>query len=225
MVGKGYCCITGYIKQHNMKWFALVLIFFVSACKSKGRPCLIDATDILKGSSRKLITLKDTGSKITALYDEGWDSLKGGAYLFYSNELLKSYTFYQNKVAVYSETYDEHGYLISTKGSPMVDRIINELGDDSAYVQVYFFKPMKSYQKLNIKINNNALVNYVLGKDSMYSNMQSITFGINTSNLSQINMYSQIKYMDDCNHVEHVLSDSIFLIKDSRNGLSPASIK
>jgi hypothetical protein len=208
-----------------MKWIALVLILSVPACKSKSRPCLIDATDILKGSFRKLITLKDTSYKIKALYDDGWDSLKGGAYLFYPNELLKSYTFYQNKLAVYSETYDEHGYLINTKGSPMVDRIINELGDDSAYVQVYFFKPMKSYQKLNIKINNNAQVNYALGKDSVYSNMQSITFGINTSNLKRINMYSQIKYMDDCNQVEHVLSDSIFLIKDPHNGLSPASIK
>jgi hypothetical protein len=208
-----------------MKWFAFLLIISISACKSKGPACLIDATDILKGSSRKLITIKDSAFKITALYDEGWDSLKGGAYLFYPNEFLKSYTFYQNKVAVYSETYDMHGYLIQTQGSPMVNRVINELGQDSAYVQVYFFKPMKSYQQLNIKINNNAPVNYTLEKDSLFSNMQSITFGINTGDLNRINMYSQIKYTDDCTKVEHVLSDSIFLVKDSHNGLAPASIR
>lgn len=219
------CCIPGYIKQYYMKWLALLLIISLFACNSRSRPCLIDATDILKGASKKLIAVKDKGYKITALYDDGWDSLKGGAYLFYSNELLKSYTFYQNKIAVYSETYDENGYLTGTKGSPMVDRIINELGEDSAYVQVYFFKPMKTYQKLNIKINNNTAIDYPLAKDSVYSNMQSVTFGINTSNLNQVNMYSQIKYMDDCNKVEHVLSDSIFLIKDSRNGLAPASVK
>jgi hypothetical protein len=215
-----FCCI----KQPNMKWFALVLIFSIYACKSKGRPCLIDATDILKGSTVKSIIVKDTARKIRAVYDEDWDSLKGGAFLFYPNELLKSYTFYQNKVAVYVESYDENGYLINTQGSPMVDRIINELGDDSAYVQVYFFKPMKSYQSLNIKINNSTAVKYILGKDSIYSNMQSITFGINTTNLVKINMYSQIKYVDDCGHVEHVLSDSIFLIKDS-HGLAPATSK
>jgi hypothetical protein len=208
-----------------MKWFALLLIVAGYSCKSKGVPCLIDVSDIVKGSARKLITIKDSGYKITALYDEGWDSLKGGAYLFYPNEFLKSYTFYQNRVAVYSENYDEHGYLQSTKGSPMVDRVINELNEDSAYVQVYFFRPKKSYQQLNIKINNDASANYTLGKDSIYSNMQSVTFGVNTSNLNRINMYSRITYMDECTKVEHVLSDSLFLVKDSRNGLTPASIK
>lgn len=208
-----------------MKWFALLLIISLYACKSKGPACLIDATDILKGSSKKLITILDSAKRITALYDEGWDSLKGGAYLFYPNEFLKSYTFYQNKSAVYTENYDAMGYLVSTQGSPMVDRVINELGQDSAYVQVYFYKSMKSFQQLNIKINNNAAVNYTLGNDSTYSNTQSVTFGINTSDLNHINMYSQIKYMDDCTKIEHVLSDSIFLVKDSRNGLVPASVK
>jgi len=205
-----------------MKWFVLLLIVAVTACKSKGVPCFIDVSDIIKGSPRKLITIKDSSYKITALYDAGWDSLKGGAYLFYPNQLLKSYTFYQNRVPVYSENYDELGYLVKTQGSPMVDRVINELGEDSAYVEVYFFNPKKSYQQLNIKINNNAPANYSLGKDSSYSNMQSITFGFNTSNMSRINMYSQIKYTDDCNKVEHVLSDSIFLVKEPRSGLAPA---
>jgi hypothetical protein len=208
-----------------MKWYSLLLIFVIVACKSRSHICLIDVTDILKNGTGKLITLKDSGHKITALYDEGWDSLKGGAYLFYPNELLKSYTFYQNRVPVYMESYDEHGYLIGTKGSPMVDRVINDLGNDSAYVQVYFFSPMKIYQQLNIKINNNPAVNYTLQRDSIYSNMLSITFGINTDSMSQINMYSRIKYLDDCDKIEHILSDSIFLIKDPKNGLSPAQPK
>jgi hypothetical protein len=107
----------------------------------------------------------------------------------------------------------------------MVDRVINELGNDSAYVQVYFYSPLKSYQQLNIKINNNAAFNYTLQKDSIYSNMLSTTFGINTGNLRQINMYSRIQYVDQCDKAEHVLSDSIFLIKDSVKGLSPAPVK
>ena len=208
-----------------MKWFPLVFIYFIFACKSKGPVCLISTTDILKNATGKLITLKDSGRKITAVYDDGWDSLKGGAYLFYPNQLLKSYTFYQNRVPVYMETYDEYGYLIGTRGSPMVDRVINELGSDSAYVQVYFFSPMKSYQQLSIKINNNPAVNYTLQKDSIYSNILSISFGINTDSMNHINMYSRIKYLDNCDKVEHVLSDSIFLIKDSKNGLSPAPAK
>ncbi len=208
-----------------MKWAILLLVVSLIACKNRNPPCLIDATDLMKGTPGKLIVVKDSGYKITALYDEGWDSLKGGAYLFHPNEFLKSYTFYQNRVAVYSENYDEHGYLIRTTGSPMVNRIINELGEDSAYVEVYFYKPLKSYQQLNIKINNGPAVNYNLQTDTTYSNMQSVTFGINTSGMTKISMYSQIKYLDDCSKAEHILSDSLFLIKDPHNGLTPASAK
>jgi hypothetical protein len=208
-----------------MRWAVLLFIISLSACKNRNPPCLIDVSDILKGTSGKLITIKDSNNMIVAIYDAGWDSLKGGAYLFYPNQFLKSYTFYQNKVAVYSENYDEHGYLTYTMGSPMVNRVINELDEDSAYVEVYFYKPLKSYQQLNIKINNNAAVNYKLETDTNYSNMQSVTFGINTSNLTHINMYSRIKYLDECSKAEHILSDSLFLIKDAHNELSPAKLK
>jgi hypothetical protein len=208
-----------------MKWSALLLIISLTACKSRRPACFINATDILKGGQKKLMTVKDSGNKITALYDEGWDSLKGGAYLFYPTELLKSYTFYQNKTAVYSENYDEHGYLVRTQGSPMVNRVINELNLDTAYVQVFLYKTMKTYQDLSIQINNNAPVHYKLENDTLFANMKSVTFGINISDLNKINMYSRIVYTDDCNKVEHVLSDSLFLIKDPHSGLIPASSK
>jgi hypothetical protein len=208
-----------------MKWSALLLMISLFACKSRGPACFIDTADILKGASKKLIQVKDTGYKITALYDEGWDSLKGGAYLFYPNEFLKSFTFYQNRVAVYNETYDEHGYLVHTQGSPMVNRVINELDLDTAYVQVFFYKPMKSYQDLIIQINTSPPVHYKLRKDTSFANMQSVEFGINISALDRINMYSQIVYTDDCTKVEHILSDSLFLVKDPHSGLVPAPKK
>jgi hypothetical protein len=208
-----------------MKWATLLLILSMTACKNKMPVCLIDATDILKGASKEIIVKKDSGYKVTGIYDPGWDSLKGGVFQFYPNEFLKSYTFYQSGVPVYSELYDGSGYLTETKGSPMVARIINDMGQDSAYVQVYFFKSMKSYKSLTIKINEDNPVNYVLENDSIYSNMKTITFGINTTNKNRINMYTQVKYTDDCTKIEHVLSDSVFLVKDSQTGLSPASVK
>ena len=217
--------LTLLYKRHYMKWSALLLIIFLSACKTKGPACKINVTDILKGGSGTLITVKDAGNKITALYDSGWDSLKGGAYLFYPNGQLKSYTFYQNKAPVYNEIYDENGHLTHTQGSPMVDRVINELGLDSAFVQVYFFGVIKSYEQLNIKINRNAAVNYKLENDTIYSNMKSVTFGINTSDLTKINMYSRIKYLDNCTKIEHILSDSLFLVKDPHIGPAPPAAK
>jgi hypothetical protein len=205
-----------------MKWAILLLTITVCACKTKRFACFMDATDIIRSSPKKLISVKDSGYKITALYDEGWDSLKGGVYLFYPNEFLKSYTFYQAKQPVYSELYDQNGYLTKTTGSPMVSRIINDMGQDSAYVEVQFFNLMKTYQPLNIKINKNAGVNYKLETDSLFSHIKTVTFGINTTSLNEISMYTHIVYTDDCAKIEHVLNDSLFLIKDSRNGLAPA---
>jgi hypothetical protein len=206
-----------------MKWSALLLMISLFACKSRRPACFTDATDIQKNIQKKLIPVKDSGYKISALYDEGWDSLKGGAYLFYPSELLKSYTFYQNQKAVYSENYDEHGYLVSTMGSPMVNRVINEIDLDTAYVEVSFYKMMKTYQDLSIQINNQKPVYYKLQNDSIFANLKSVTFGINISQLSRINMYTRIIYTDDCTKIEHVLSDSLFLLKDPHNGLVPAS--
>jgi hypothetical protein len=208
-----------------MKWSALLLMIFLSACKSKGPACFIDKADILKGAQKKLISVKDSGYRISALYDEGWDSLKGGAYILYPNEFLKSFTFYQNRAAVYNETYDEHGYLVHEQGSPMVNRVINEMNLDTAYVQVFFYDMMKTFQDLSIQINKNPPVLYKLQDDSLFANMKSVVFGINISDMDRINMYSRIIYTDNCTKVEHILSDSLFLIKDPHSGLVPAPVK
>ncbi|MEJ0082756.1 MAG: hypothetical protein WDM78_17790 [Puia sp.] len=56
---------AGHIKLLNMKWFPLLLLFFIFACRSKGPVCLISVTDILKNATGKLITLKDSSHKIT----------------------------------------------------------------------------------------------------------------------------------------------------------------
>jgi hypothetical protein len=68
-------------------------------------------------------------------------------------------------------------------------------------------------------------VHYKLENDSLFANVKSVTFGINISQLDRINMYSRINYTDNCTKVEHILSDSVFLIKDPHNGLIQAPVK
>jgi len=212
-------------KSLNMKWAVALLLLANFACKSKGPACIVNANDIIKGSPKKLITVYSSTHLISALYDEGWDSLKGGAYLFYPDEHLKSFTFYQSGNPVYTESYDDAGYLLNSKGSPMVDRIITELSEDTMNVQVYFYKSMKTYQQLSLQINNTTSRQFDLTKDTTYANMNSASFNISTSDLTHIHMYSQVKYMDDCNKVEHILNDSIFLLKDPHIGPAPAGSK
>lgn len=214
-----------FLCRPSFQWTCFLLIFLVISCKSKSPACFIDAADIQKGAVKKQIILKDDKYRITSIYDADWDSLKGGVYIFYPTEFLKSYTFYQFGKPVYTESYDESGNQLQTKGSPMVDRIITELSEDSASIQVFFFSLLKTYQQLDIKINDSPPMHFTLEKDTIFTDLKSVSFTINTSGMTHINMYSQIKYVEDCKRVEHVLSDSLFLVKNPHLEPAPAGSK
>ena len=53
---------------------------------------------------------------------------------------------------------------LHTQGSPMVNRVINEMNLDTAYVQVFFYGMMKTYQDLSIQINKNPSGTLQTGK-------------------------------------------------------------
>ena len=203
-----------------MKRIFTILLFFMAACKS-GPICFVTATDIQKQSPQKLLVTPGADNKISALSDAGWDSTKGGVYSFYPDEKLKSYTFYQNnKKAVYREEYNKNGLMTRSEGSPMVDRIITEVNLDSAFVQIYFFKLQKTFQPLQIRINENPAVSYSLTDDSLYSNIKTLSFGINTAGMSNLNIYSRLEYMNECSKIDHVLTDTLRLVKNPH--ISPA---
>lgn len=197
-----------------MKWLFIFLLFSATACKT-GPICFISAADIQMHAPRKLLTAYDAQHKISALYDSGWDSVKGGAYLFYPDDKLKSYTYYQTgKKAVYREEYSENGVMEKSEGSPMVDRLITEISLDSAFVQIYFFKLQKTFQQLKITINNNPPMQFPLLDDSVNANIKQVSFGLNTRNMVNLNIYSRVEYLNDCSKVDHVLSDTLLLVKN-----------
>ena len=203
-----------------MKWIFIFLLFSLAACKS-GPICFLTSSDIQKQSPRKLLVTYGSGNKVTGLADAGWDSTKGGVYSFYPDEKLKSYTFYQNnKKAVYREEYSENGVMTHSEGSPMVDRIITEVNLDSAYVQIYFFRLQKTFQRLKITINHNPVLQFPLIDDSLYSNIKVVSFGLNTSNMTNLDIYSRLEYMNDCTKIDHVLTDTLRLVKNPH--ISPA---
>src|ERR1700712_4148000 len=138
-----------------MKWTILLAFVLLASCKNKGPACPVTAAEIRRQAPKTLVAEMGNGREVTGLYDNGWDSLEGGAYLFYPNGNLKSYSFYQkNKTLVYSEVFDEKGVLLHAQGSPMVDRVITQVGEDSAFVRIYFYNMGKEYRDLEIKIND-----------------------------------------------------------------------
>jgi hypothetical protein len=206
-----------------MKWIFISLLFSIAAC-NKGPICFITAADIQKHAPQKLIVTYGSGQKINALYDSGWDNSKGGAYLFYKDEKLKSYTFYQNlKKPVYREEYSENGLMTRSEGSPMVDRIITEVNLDSAFFQIYFFKLQKTFQKLKITINKNLHFQFPLLDDTANSNIKVVSFGLNTRDLTNLNIYTHIEYLNNCSKINHILSDTLLLVKNPH--ISPANAK
>ena len=203
-----------------MKRVSVFLLFSLAAC-NQGPFCPLTASDIQNQSPQKLLVTRGPGNKITGLADAGWDSAQGGVYAFYPDEKLKSYTFYQNnQKAVYREEYNARGAMKRSEGSPMVDRIITEVNLDSAFVQIYFFKLQKTFQPLQIRINENPAVSYSLTDDSLYSNIKTLSFGINTAGMSNLNIYSRLEYMNECSKIDHVLTDTLRLVKNPH--ISPA---
>ncbi len=206
-----------------MKWIFIFFLFSLVSC-DKGPICFITAGEIQKHAPQKLIVSYGTGQKIAALYDSGWDNSKGGAYLFYKDEKLKSYTYYQNlKKPVYREEYNENGVMTRSEGSPMVDRIISEVNLDSAFFQIYFFKLQKTFQKLKITINKNPPLLFPLLDDSVNSNIKVVSFGLNTKDLTNLNIYTHLEYLNDCSKINHILSDTLLLVKNPH--ISPANAK
>lgn len=203
-----------------MKWVIVLPLLAIAACKS-GPICFITSADIQRSAPQKLLIGYGSGQKISSLSDPGWDSTKGGVYQFYGDDHLKSYTFYQNdKKPVYREEYNDNGMMTHSEGSPMVDRIITEVGTDSAYFQIYFFKLQKTFQNLKITINQGAPMQFPVNADSTYSNLGSVSFGLNTTDMTRLNIFTRIEYLDNCTRVDHVLTDTLRLIKNPQ--LSPA---
>jgi hypothetical protein len=204
-----------------MKWIIVVVLIGLVSCK-QGPVCFVTSADIQKSSPKKLLMDSAGPGKVTALYDSGWDSVKGGAFVFYPDDKLKSYTFYQNnRKAVYREEYNENGLMVRSEGSPMVDRIITEINLDSAYVQIYFFKLQKVFQSLKITINHNPPLLFPLADDTAYSHLKVVSFGLNTKDMTNLSIYSRVEYLDDCSRINHVLSDTLLLVKNPH--ISPAS--
>ena len=203
-----------------MKWVFIFLLFSMASCKP-GPICFLTSTDIQKSAPRKLLISYGSGQVINALYDSGWDSIKGGAYLFYPDSRLKSYTFYQNQKPVYREEYNENGVMTRSEGSPMVDRIVTEENLDSAFFQIYFYKLQKTFQNLKITINKKPPLLFPLADDSVYSNIKVVSFGLNTQDLTNLNIYSRLEYINDCSKIDHVLSDTLLLVKNPH--ISPAN--
>ncbi len=205
-----------------MKWTILPVFLLLASCKNDGPACPVTAAEIRRQSPKPLLAEMSNGREVSALYDNGWDSLEGGAYLFYPNGNLRSYSFYQkNKALVYSEVFDEKGVLLHAQGSPMVDRLITQVGEDSAFVRIYFYNLGKEYRDLEVKINDKQPMHFAVRPDSVYAHLDRVSFGLNIKDMPKLNMYSHIAYTDECTRAEHLLSDSIFLVRNP--DLSPAS--
>ena len=62
---------------------------------------------------------------------------------------------------------------------------------------------------------------FSLVDDSVNANIKAVSFGLNTKVLTNLDIYSRVEYLNDCSKVDHVLSDTLLLVKNPH--ISPAN--
>lgn len=197
------------------KLIAVIFISSIVACKSKKVRCTPTCDDIIQQTGTKTFIPDMVKGHIVEINDVGIDSVKGGAYFFDTSKNLKSYKFFENmKAFTYDEEYDKGGDLTKTTGKPLVDRVIREVNKDSAFIRLYFFSLNKTYQKLNVQINDSLSLDLDLYKDTTYSNMKLASFGLSTRGLRSIECKLKITYKNGCDNKYYDIKDTISLNKN-----------
>jgi hypothetical protein len=205
--------------------FAIALLFLLGC--SERKPSCINPDLILETSSEKVFIADSTQSKIFSIRDKGIDTFKGGQYFFYANGCLQSYKFFQTSQAyTYNEEYSNNGSLIRIEGSPLVERKIHQLNKDSLIIDLLFFELNKTYSNIKVRTSKGNSENRIeLKDDELYSNMKRAAFGLNVSNVKEIQVYITGSWRDKSSKKENSISDTISLFKDSNSDIQIRKLK
>lgn len=192
----------------------IILILFLFSCKVKNKDkCLNKIDGVFKNGNEKVFGTEKINGKISEYRDFGEDSIKGGYYEFYQNGNLKSYHFFTDmETYIYELEYDSLGTLISTKGYPLVRKVVKVITNDSIDITLYFSSLNIMYNSIRIFIDNKIQPALTLVNDTLYTNMKigKICFG-NLKNEKDITFLFQIEYLNLCTQRVEKFKDSIIL--------------
>jgi len=201
-----------------MKYYKIFfsVALFVMSCRGRKEKCYnITSNEILAGSANRIFIPKGNKDRIIQLIDKGKDSTKGGVYVFDSASCLVKYAFFQNlKVYTYREEYDQGGNIINRVGKIFVDMEIKRVNIDSAFIQVYLFSLKKNFNDVQFKLNSTPTRSLKTIKDTLYTNMRIVNFGINTKGLENIKLYLFAQYQEERTATLKSESDTVYFIKN-----------
>ncbi len=192
----------------------------LGSCVSKNKNCNVTPDDILNKYSNKVYIIYKKDGTIMAISDSGINKFNRGVYYFSDKGVLKSYKYFKDTIAYsYNEEYDEAGQLTRHEGAVLVDRTINEINIDSAFITASFFSLHKTYRNLSVLINDSLKLELPLKDDSLFSNIKTASFGFNTHNLRQIKILFSIPYVNACTGKDTIIVDTTNLVKNPRLNL------
>jgi hypothetical protein len=198
-----------------MRKLNLLLVLFLGGCNSEPSGCKIYASDILNKYSSIVYVVTRKKNNILGIADYGRGKLRGGAYYFYPDGMLRYYKFFQKDSAYnYDEEYNEKGEFVKSVGRPLVDEEIKEITKDSVFITFYFFALHKVYQAPRISFNNNLAPAIALNTDTTFSNMKSVSIGINHKNLHHFKVILSCDYLNECTLKESPIYDTLSFIKN-----------
>lgn len=199
--------------------FNLFIIAYFVSCTGKQKKimesnCLITYNQLFKSDSIRLqISKKNGDGIITQLVDKSNDSSTGGVYYFYPDGTLQSYKFFTSKTRYqYNEEYDSLGNVILIEGSPLVLHTFRKIDSSIVRFTFLFSTLNKEYRNLNIRTNLGVQFNAELFKNSIFTNVQSVTFDLPVARtFSKTEIYTNCLLVNSCLDKQWALKDTLSL--------------
>lgn len=180
-------------------------------CKEKkiDEVCELSKLYIFSKDLNKVFPTQKIRPQKSEYRDRGYDSIRGGYYIFDELNFLKEYFFFSTKeVYTYHEIFDKDSG-VNVQGNPIVFNKVDRITIDSFNVIKYISAINKVYDSLYIKSNTGKMISAKLYKDTIYSNMLSASFGYNFQNQDEIVLYSSIHQTDRCFNKSQIIRDTI----------------
>jgi hypothetical protein len=192
-----------------------LLIATQMSCNTEGTSnCKSPTSDEVINRYKDLLDISSNESDLSELKvytDKQFLPVKGGQYSFYRNNVLKSYSFYQNSTtARYREDFDQNGLLNNREGNPILFTKIEEVSKDTLvfnlYVSILTIRPINVF----ILINKTDTIAAAPTNEISFSNSISYQAGIKMVKHGKVDFRTTLIY-SNCKGEHFSILDSGYI--------------
>jgi hypothetical protein len=213
---------------------SILLTLLALSCRYQlPKDCILTKEQAISKYEERLIKTESNDS-IQEFRDVGIDTIIGSYYTF-KKGVLRSYYFFIHQDSNYSkeendqilesdssnssltdycsyaEMYDRKGQFSKSVGIPLVYNRVRRVQPDSIRVDSYFFSLNKTYDSIYARTNTGFNGQLTLTMDTLFSNTEVGSFLFNFHGTTDIQIYINGHFTDNCAASAKNFSDSIIL--------------